>query len=106
MQGWVGAGGSGMERCPENANFLGLSLFCSSQTLKVLRGFNHFVILKEKRWEAPKKDSIFWRFWETQKIEASQHFGTLGPANTKRPQSFGGMEALPAELPHNLQPLS
>ena len=55
MQGWVGAGGSGMERCPENANLLGLSLFCSSRTLKVLRGLNHFVVLKEKRWEAPKK---------------------------------------------------
>ena len=48
--------------------------------------FNLFVILKHKRWEAPKdsKDSFFWRSWETvpqiRKIEASQHFGTVGAA--------------------------
>ena len=40
-------GGSGMERRPENANFVGLSLFCSSRRLKVLRGLNLFVILKQ-----------------------------------------------------------
>ena len=49
----------------------------------MLRGFNLFVILKQKRWEAPK-DSIFWRSWEAvpqiRKIEASQHFGTVGAA--------------------------
>ena len=71
-------------------------MFWSSQSPKVLRGFNLFVILKQKRWEAPKdsKDSIFWRSWEAvpqiRKIEAFQHFGTVGAAkNTDRPQSFG-----------------
>ena len=58
-------------------------MFWSSQGPKVLRGLNFFVILKQKRWEAPK-DSIFWRSWETvpqiRKIEASQHFGTVGAA--------------------------
>ena len=64
----------------------GLSVFWSSQSPKVLRGLNFFVILKQKRCEAPKdsKDSIFWRSWETvpqiRKIEASQHFGTVGAA--------------------------
>ena len=29
-------------------------MFWSSQSPKVLRGFNLFVILKQKRWEAPK----------------------------------------------------
>ena len=61
-------------------------MFCSSQRLKVLRGLNLFVVLKQKRWEASKdsKDSIFWRSSETvpqiRKIEASQHSGTRGAA--------------------------
>ena len=61
-------------------------MFWSSQSPKVLRGLNFFVILKQKRWEAPKdsKDPIFWRSWETvpqiRKIEASQHFVTVGAA--------------------------
>ena len=61
-------------------------MFWSSQSPKVLRGLNLFVILKQKRWEAPKdsKDSIFSRSWGTvpqiKKIEASQHFGTVGAA--------------------------
>ena len=63
-QGWVGAGGSGMERRPENAIFLGLSLFRSSQRFNLLRGLNLFVILQQNCWEAPK-DSILWRSWET-----------------------------------------
>ena len=58
-------------------------MFCSSQRLKVLRGLNLFVVLKQKRWEA-SKDSIFWRSSETvpqiRKIEASQHSGTRGAA--------------------------
>ena len=69
-------------------------MFWSSQSPKVLRGLNVFVILKQKRWEAPKdsKDSIFWRSLggctqKIRKIEASQHFGTVG-ASAERPQSF------------------
>ena len=61
-------------------------MFWSSQSAKILRGLNLFVILKQKRWEAPKdsKDSIFSRSWESvpqiRKIEASQHFRTVGAA--------------------------
>ena len=46
--------GSGMERRPESANFLGLSLFCSFQTLKVLRGLNLFDV-EAKTLRGPKK---------------------------------------------------
>ena len=61
-------------------------MFWSSQSPKVLRGFNFFVILKQKRWFSPKdsEDSIFRRSRETvrqiRKIEASQHFGTAEAA--------------------------
>ena len=66
----------------------------SSQSPKVLRGLNLFVILKQKRWEAPEdsKDSIFWKSWETvpqiRKIEASQHFGTVRAAKHGEAPTF------------------
>ena len=62
----------------------GLSVFCSSHSSKVLRGLN----LSDLGYSLPRppKDWVFWVFWglaafllqNHKKIEASQHFGTLG----------------------------
>ena len=70
-------------------------MFWSSQGPKVLRGLNLFVILKQKRWEAPK-DSKIQSFGGLGKLypksERLRHLSTLGLwklQNIERPQSFG-----------------
>ena len=76
----------------------------------MLRCLNLFVILKQKRWEAPtdSKDSIFWRSWEAvpqiRMIEASQHsVGLWELQNTERPQSFRILDLRKIEASHVLE---
>ena len=70
-------------------------MFWSSQGPKVPRGLNFFVILKQKRWEAPKtqKTQSFGGLGRLYpKSERLRPLSTLGLwelQNTERPQSFG-----------------
>ena len=94
-QRWVGAGGSVMERRPRKCSRLRPLSVWSSQSPKVLRSLNFFMILKRKRWEAPKdsKDSIFGGLGRLYaKSERLRPLSTLGLwelQNTERLQSFG-----------------